>query len=86
MSDLSGNPLSFSPEENLANKELEKAKKIIAELEAALLDCELELLTIDDHVNYGKMERYYSPERSQQLGKLIFKSQSALKKLKEFRG
>ena len=60
-------------------------EKIIAELEGALLDCELELLTIDDHVNYGKMERYYSPERSQQLGKLILKAQSALKKLKDFR-
>lgn len=41
----------------------------------ALELCELEMLTIDDHVNYHKMERYYTQERSVALNKLIHKIQ-----------
>jgi hypothetical protein len=49
----------------------------------ALEQCESELLTIDDHVNYGKMERYYTQERSFELNKLIHKIQQALAEFKK---
>lgn len=74
MSDLSGNPLSFSPEENLANKELGKAKKIIAELEKALV------------VARGAMAYAYEDYADRFYLNVKEDITVALQKLKEFKG
>lgn len=44
---------------------------------------EQELLTLDDHINYGKMERYYQEDRSHQINKVIHKIQKAREFLAE---
>lgn len=59
----------------------EMAKIKDAQIEGLVEALELannELLTIDDHINYRKMERYYAVERSKNINLVIYKIQKAI--------
>lgn len=61
--------------------EEEMAKIKDAQIEGLVEALELannELLTIDDHINYRKMERYYAVERSKNISLVIYKIQKAI--------
>lgn len=66
-----------------AYQDTQEALKIALE---ALEIANNELLTVDDHAAYGKMNRYYSNEKSHELNKAIHKIQNALAEIRKLRG
>lgn len=69
----------FKIYKNAANKEIEKKDAALKIAIEALKASELEMLTIDDHINYGKMSRY----SSKHLCKCIRSVQQALEQINE---